>query len=70
MLCVGQKLGTVHSLCIDKQAWIQEELRGSMGPDVDEEEVCNSQESVKFSTGVRFPKRKRVKGSLSRTVSR
>ena len=26
-LCVGQKLGTIHSLC--KQVWIQEELRGS-----------------------------------------
>ena len=26
-LCVGQKLGTIHSLC--KQAWVQEELRGS-----------------------------------------
>ena len=25
-LCVGQKLGTIHSLCIDKDAWIKEEL--------------------------------------------
>ena len=28
-LCVGQKLGTIHAMCIDKQAWIKEELRGS-----------------------------------------
>ena len=27
--CVGQKLGSIHSMCIDKQAWIKEELRGS-----------------------------------------
>ena len=38
-LCVGQKLGTIHSLCIDKQAWIKEELRGSTAQDLDEEEV-------------------------------
>ena len=29
-------------MCIDKQAWIKEELRGSTAPDLDEEEVCNS----------------------------
>ena len=45
-LCVGQKLGTIHSLCIDKHAWIKEELRGSTAQDLDEEEVCNSQETV------------------------
>ena len=45
-LCVGQKLGTIHSMCIDKQTWIKEELRGSTAQDLDEEEVCNSQESV------------------------
>ena len=45
-LCVGQKLGTIPSMCIDKQAWIKEELRGSTAQDLDEEEVCNSQESV------------------------
>ena len=44
--CVGQKLCTIHSMCIDKQAWIKEELRGSTVSDLDEEEVCNSQESV------------------------
>jgi len=43
---IGQKLGTIHSLCIDKDAWIKEELRGSTAPDVDEEEVCDSQDSV------------------------
>ena len=45
-LCVGQKLGTIHSMCIDKQAWIKEELRGSTVSDLDEEEVGNSSESV------------------------
>ena len=52
-LCVRQKLGTIHSLCIDKQAWIQEELRGSMVPDVDK--VCNSQESVNSVQESDFP---------------
>jgi len=42
--CVGQKLGTIQSMCIDKQAWIKEELRGSTALDLDEEEVCNCQE--------------------------
>ena len=45
-MCVGQKLGTIHSMCIDKQAWIKEEFRGNMVSDLNEEEVCNSQESV------------------------
>jgi len=42
-LCVGQKLGTIHSMCIDKEAWIREELRGSTAQDLDEEEVCTVQ---------------------------
>ena len=42
----NQKLGTIHSMRIDKQAWIKEELRGSTAPDLDEEEVCDSQETV------------------------
>ena len=45
-LCVGQKLGTIHSMCIDKRAWIKEELSGSTASDLDEEEVCNPSESV------------------------
>ena len=45
-LCVGQKLGTIHTMCIDKQAWIKEELRGSTASDLDEEEVRNPSESV------------------------
>ena len=32
-LCVGQKLGTIHSMCIDKEAWIREELRESTAQD-------------------------------------
>ena len=36
----------IHSMCIDKQAWIKEELSGSTASDLDEEEVCNPSESV------------------------
>ena len=52
-LCVGQKLGTIHSMCIDKQAWIKEELGGSTVPDLDERKcallrnpliLCNGRE--------------------------
>ena len=67
-LCVGQKLGTIHSMCIDKQAWIQEEIRGSTAPDLDKEEVCNSQESVNSLQELDFPneesKRKFIKDSF------
>ena len=31
-LCVGQRLGTVHSLYIDKEAWLREELKGGSKP--------------------------------------
>ena len=54
-LCVGQKLGTIHSMCIDKEAWIREELRGSTAPDLDKEEVCNSQETVNSLQESDFP---------------
>jgi len=54
-LCVGQKLGSIHSMCIDKQAWIKEELRGNTLSDLDKEEVCNSQESVKSLQESDFP---------------
>jgi len=36
----NQKLGTIHSMCIDKEAWIREELSGSTAQDLDKEEVC------------------------------
>ena len=52
---MGQKLGTIHSLCIDKQAWIKEELRGSTVPDLDEEVVCTSQETVNSLQESDFP---------------
>ena len=68
-LCVGQKLGMIHSMCIDKQAWIQEEIRGSTAPDLDKEEVCNSQESVNSLQELDFPneesKRKFIKDSFN-----
>ena len=56
-LCVGQKLGTIHSMCIDKQAWIKEELRGSTAQDLDKEEVCNPQESLN-SSRIQFSNRR------------
>ena len=69
-LCVGQKLGTIHSMCIDKQAWIKKELRGSTVPDLDEEEVCASQESVNSLQESDFPteesRRKFIKDSFKR----
>ena len=43
---MGQRLGTIHSLCIDKQAWIKEELRGSATQELDEEEVQELQTTV------------------------
>ena len=45
-------------MCIDKQAWIKEELRGSTAPDLDEEEVCNLQESVNSLQESDFPRRR------------
>ena len=67
-LCVGQKLGSIHSMCIDKPAWNKEELRGSTSSDLDEEEVCNSQESVNSLQESNFPteesRRKYIKDSF------
>ena len=67
-MCVGLKLGTIHSMCIEKQAWNKEELRGSTVPDLDEEEVCNSQESVNSLQESNFPteesRRKFIKDSF------
>ena len=68
VVCLGQKLGTIHSMCIDKQAWIKEELRESTVSDLDEEEVCNSSESVNSLQELDFPteesKRKFIKDSF------
>ena len=40
-ICVGQRLGTIHSLCIDEKAWLKAELQGGSEPDIenDGEEV-------------------------------
>ena len=66
--CVGQQLGTIHSMCIDKQAWIKEELRESTAQDIDEEEVCNSKESLNTLQESDFPteesRRKFIKDSF------
>ena len=57
-------------MCIDKQAWIKEELRGStvFRSDLDEEEVCNCQESVNSLQESDFPtkesRRKFIKDSF------
>ena len=65
---MGQKLGTIHSMCIDKQAWIKEELRGSTAPDLEEEEVPNLPKSVNSLQESDFPtkenKRKFIKDSF------
>ena len=39
----GQRLGTLHSMCIDEAAWLKAELRGGSEPEVsdDEEEVTS-----------------------------
>ena len=51
----NQKLGTIHSMCIDKEAWIREELRGSKAQDLDKEKVCITQESVNSLQESDFP---------------
>jgi len=55
-------------MCIEKQAWNKEELRGSTVPDLDEEEVCNSQESVNSLQEMNFlteeSRRKFIKDSF------
>ena len=67
-LSLGQKLGTVHSMCIDKEAWIKEELRGHRTQDLDEKEVGLGQESVNSLQESDFPteesKRKLIKESF------
>ena len=67
-LCVGQKLGTIHSLSIDKQAWLREELRESAVSKPDEEEVRDSQETFNSMQEVDYPteesKRKFIKDSF------
>lgn len=30
-VCIGQRLGTIHSMNINKEAWLKEELRGGSG---------------------------------------
>ena len=37
-LCPHQRLGTTHSLDINKKAWLKEELRGSCEPEVEEDD--------------------------------
>ena len=55
-------------MCIDKQARIKEELRGSTAQDLDKEEVCNSQESLNSLKESDFPtevsRRKFIKDSF------
>ena len=67
-LCVLQKLGTIHSMSIDKQAWIREELRASAVSDPDEEEVRDSKETVNSMQEPDYPteesKRKFIKDSF------
>lgn len=41
-ICLQQRLGTIHSLDIDKTAWLKEELQGRREPEVgkDNRETC------------------------------
>ena len=55
-MCVGQRLGTIHSMCIDKEAWLREELQGGSGPKVSTEEVITSSETVNSMQESDYPK--------------
>ena len=48
-LCIGQRVGTVHSLYIDKEVWLKEELSGRNEPEVRGGSVNNLFES-KYKT--------------------
>ena len=45
-LCVGQRLGTIHSLCIDEKIWLKAELQGRSEPDIDNDEEEVLQEVI------------------------
>ena len=60
-ICPRQRLGTIHSLDIDKEAWFRKELRGSNEPKVEEDDeetlsknVNSMQESDYPTEKVRF----------------
>ena len=40
-VCVGQRLDTIHSMCIDKEMRLKEELWGGNEPEVDAEETLS-----------------------------
>ena len=48
-LCIGQRVGTVHSLYIDKEVWLKEELSGRDEPEVRGGSINNLFES-KYKT--------------------
>ena len=45
-ICIGQKLGTVHSMHIDKEVWFREELRGRSELEMDADEDKTPSETV------------------------
>ena len=44
--CIRQRLGTIHSLYFDKEAWLKEELRGRSEPEIDTDEDETPSETV------------------------
>ena len=55
-ICAGQRLGTIHSLCIDEKAWLQAELQGGSEQDIDNDgeevlpEVINTVQESDYPT--------------------
>ena len=55
-ICLGQRLGTIYSLCIDEKAWLEAELQGGSVPDIDNDgeevlpEVVNTVQESDYPT--------------------
>ena len=67
-ICVGQRLGMIHSLCIDEKAWLKAELQGGSEPDIDNDgeevlqEVINTVQESDYPT--KESKRKFIRESF------
>ena len=55
-ICLGQRLGTIYSLCIDEKTWLEAELQGGSVPDIDNDgeevlpEVVNTVQESDYPT--------------------
>ena len=58
-LYVDQRLGKVHSLYVDKEAWLQGELRGRSKPEVREDEDETTSENVNSKQEYDYPTEER-----------